>query len=708
MRALYRGRRIGCAGALAAAALPLAAAAQDNDAPTLLSPVVVTGTAQARSELDTPAAVGLVDGIALHDGQPQISLAESLARVPGLAVRERNNYAQDLQIQSRGFGARSSFGVRGVQLRVDGIPVSAADGQGQSSSYLISALDRIEVLRGPLAYLYGNGAGGIVAAWSAAPPESTQLRAQLGGGSDETWRGALAVGGPALDGRAGYRAELAHFRTDGVRPHSSAERTQLAANLQATVGAGQLQLLVSSLSQPEAQDPLGLTREQFDADPEQTDAAALEFNTRKSVEDRVAGLRYSRPLGERSRFEVLTYGSLREVEQFLSIPVSAQQAATSGGGVIDVERASYGAEARYVGSLADVTLSLGLEVQRLDEDRRGYENFVGETLGVRGAPRRDEDNRVEVFDQVLLAEWMPSADWLLVGAVRHSALRFTSDDNYVAEGNPDDSGRRRYDETTPAVSLQYRLGESSRVYASWGEGFETPTVNELSYRPDGGGGLNLQLDAARSRTWEAGYKQQLGSRGLLSLAVFDTRTRDEIVPALNSGGRTSFQNATGGTRRRGAELAADWTIAEDWSVYVAGDWIDAEFRESFSYQSRGDTVTVDAGNDLPGVASQSAFAELGWRRGRGGWSAFLEGRYADEVPVNDVNSDAAGTYAVLGARLIYGAERAWGSYRVFLRGENLLDRDYAGSVIVNEANGRFFEPAAGRGVFAGLELQFAL
>ncbi|MEQ1438852.1 TonB-dependent receptor [Fontimonas sp. SYSU GA230001] len=694
-------------GACCGLVLMVAGAVRAQELPAELSPVIVIGTAQPRSEFEMPASAARVDANALHDGRAQISLAESLARVPGLTVRERNNYAQDLQIQSRGFGARSSFGVRGVQLRIDGIPVSAPDGQGQSSSFLISSLDRVEVLRGPLAYLYGNSAGGVVAAWSVPVPAATELRAQLGADGAGTWRMGGVAADSFLDGRLGYRTELARFRGNGERPHSAAERTQFAGQLDTGFGGDrQLQLRVSSLMQPEAQDPLGLTRAQFDADPQQTDASAITFDTRKRVEDRTVGLRYTQPLGAGQRLELTGYGARRGVVQFQAIPKSAQQAPTSAGGVIDFDRDSVGAEGRYVLSLADWTLSLGLQAQALDEDRRGYENYVGDRLGVRGALRRDETNRVKVFDQVLLAEWQMTPDWLLLGALRHSALRFASDDHYVTDGNPDDSGRRGYDATIPALALQYRLSDDDRLYASWGDGFETPTINELSYRPDGSSGLNLDLDAARSRSAEAGWKRRLGSSGLFTLAAYETRTRDEIVPALNSGGRTSFQNARGGTRRRGVEAAADWRFAQDFSATLAAEYLDARFRDGFSYSSRGSIVTVAADNRLPGVARSNAFAELGWRRGRSGWSAFVEGRWSYDVPVDDVNSDAAGRYGVLGARVIYARSAGWGEYRTFLRGDNLLDRDYAGSVIVNEANGRFFEPGAGRSLFAGIELTF--
>src|SRR5215510_13845376 len=90
--------------------------------------VVVTGSLRAQRVLDAPYAIGVVDAQALRDAGPMVNLSEALARVPGLTVANRNNYAQDLQISSRGYGARAGFGVRGLRLYTDGIPATMPDG----------------------------------------------------------------------------------------------------------------------------------------------------------------------------------------------------------------------------------------------------------------------------------------------------------------------------------------------------------------------------------------------------------------------------------------------------------------------------------------------------------------------------------------------------------------------------------------------------
>jgi iron complex outermembrane receptor protein len=669
--------------------------------PTPLPPLVVTGVPSPRPESQMPASIGVVDTDDLHVARPGFSLAESLERIPGIVANDRQNYAQDLQIQSRGFGARSSFGVRGVQLRLDELPVSAPDGQGQSSGFLIAALDRVEVLRGPLAFQYGNSAGGVISAFSREPPAAPTFGASIGAGADQTWRFAANAGGQALDGALGYRLDVQRLTTDGSREHSAAERNQIATML----SWKELRLYVNTLSQPRGDDPQGLTREQFESDPHQAAPSAKTFDTRKTVNDRNAGLRWSHAFGDAGALDVDAYGGHRGIVQFQSIPKAAQSAPTSPGGVIDLARDTLGGETRWRQRLGSWTVRAGLQLQSLGEDRRGYENFVGDTLGVPGALRRDEHNRVGNFDQFLTVEEELSQRWHLLGAVRHSRVDFESDDRFISDGNPDDSGQRHYAATTPAVAVQFLPRDASNLYVNWGEGFETPTFNELSYRPDGSSGLNFALDASRSRTLELGWKEALAPGQLATLALFDTRTRDEIVPATNSGGRAAFANADG-TRRRGAEASVETSLPADLSLQVAADYLDAQFTSAFTYVANGAPVTVPSGNRIPGVARAHAYAELAWRRARNGWSAALDARHSRAVAVNDVNSDAAPDFTVAGAYVRYERPASWGRIATFVRGDNLFDEDYAGSVIVNEANGRFFEPAPGRGWFAGVEVAF--
>jgi len=393
------------------------------------------------------------------------------------------------------------------------------------------------------------------------------------------------------------------------------------------------------------------------------------------------------------------------VLQFQSIPKAVQTAPSHSGGVIDLGREGYGADARYRRQFATGRVSAGLQVQTLHEDRKGYENFQGDVLGVQGNPRREEDNKVGNFDQFISGEWPMAQGWSLLSALRHSSVHFDSRDRYIGTGNPDDSGSKNFGATTPSAALSFRAGADDRLYASWGRGFETPTFNELSYRCDGGSGLNFALQAARSETSELGWKRAFARGGQFSLAAFQTLGENEIVPASNSGGRACFQNA-GGTRRQGVEASLRFTLPAELSLMLAASTINAEFREAYRYTAAGATQTVARGNRVPGVAGSDAYAELAWRRGLPGWSAGLDLRHSADVPVNDINSDTAAAYRVVNVRLVYARPADWGGFNGFVRVDNLLDETYAGSVIVNEANSRYFEPAPGRGWFAGIEFDF--
>ncbi len=654
----------------------------------------VVGAAQPLRGL--PGSVSVLDAAALRDGQRRVNLSESLQRVPGFTALDRQNYAQDLQIQSRGFGARSTFGIRGIRLIVDGIPSSAADGQGQAAAFPLSSLDRIEVLRGPLALQYGNAAGGVVLGLSeldALPGPSFDAWI----GSDRSRRASLRVDGGESGDAWRWRATGSAFSTDGARPHSAARRHQFnAIGEWSPRDSERLRVVYNGLRQPLAQDPLGLTRAAFARDPGSTDAVASAFDTRKTVREDQFGVDWRRERAGALELRATAYRTDRAVEQYLAVPAAAQSAPGSAGGVIDLQRLSTGidAAARWRGERG--SLAVGVEAVRLDEDRRGFENFVGDRLGVRGRPRRDERNRVDVVDLYASADHRFAEDWTALSGVRRSTLRFDSDDRYFANG--DDSGGTRDANTALSFGV-VRAFARGEVYASYGRGFETPTLNETAYRPDGAAGFNRDLGASRNRAYELGLRwRSVDASQRIEMALYRVDGEDEIVPALNRGGRASFANA-GATRREGIEFGASGDLGAQWRYAIAANWIDARFVEGFVFVAQNDTRVVAAGNRIPGVPRSDVFAELEWRSGDGRWSSALEARMVGAIAVDDRNSDAAERHARFAWR---GQWRARDSgWHAFWRIDNLFDRRYAGSVIVNEANGRYFEPGAGRGFSLG-------
>jgi iron complex outermembrane receptor protein len=536
---------------LAAQGAAQAQSAPSPDPATLVR-VLVIATRAPGAMVRTPAAVSVLDGAALDTRGNGATLSEKLAGVPGVLARTRQNWAQDEQISIRGFGTRASFGIRSVRLYVDGIPATMPDGQGQVSHFPLGDAARIEVLRGPFAALYGNGAGGVVLLETQDGGAPTRVGVDASIGSFDTARVGANLRGGAGD--VDYAIGASRFATDGYRDHSRATRTGVDAKLRMPLGDGRLTLVANAFDSPDTLDPQGLTREQVEADPRQASAGALRFDTRKSARQTQLGAVY-----ERGGLHVLAYGGRRHVEQVLSTPPEAQRSPLSAGGWIDLDSPFAGIDARWRWhrELASRPLDViaGLDVEQQRQSRHGYENFVGDAVGLRGALRANQQDRVRSLEPYLQATWDIGPAWSLSGGVRASRITFESDDAYVTAGNPDDSGRVRYSALSPVLGATWRPVRGVSLYGSLGRGFETPTFNELGYRSDGGSGPNFLLRPMRMRNAELGAL--LARDGLRAeLAAFESDTRDELAVNTSVGGRTSFRNA-GPTRHRRRAARAD-------------------------------------------------------------------------------------------------------------------------------------------------------
>jgi iron complex outermembrane receptor protein len=691
----------------------LALASVSAAAQTLPETVLVTATRTEARPFDLPASIDRISGDEVRAGRAQVNLSESLGGVPGLLARDRQNYAQDVQISVRGFGARSTFGIRGVRLYVDGIPATLPDGQGQISNVELGSVERIEVLRGPYSALYGNASGGVVQLFTEAGQGAPRLTLSSAAGSDGLLRlGAQAAGRAGEgSGAVGYTVGASRFSTDGYREHSAT--TRWLGNAKFTLqpdDASQLTLIANSVALPRAQDPLGLTRAQAQASPRGVDPSALAFDTRKTVDQSQLGIVYERRFAGVGRLQLLAYGGHRNTEQFQSIATAAQASALHPGGVISLGRDYRGLDARWaadatVGSVP-VKVVAGLAWDALKERRRGYQNFVGSVLGVKGALRRDETNRVSSADPYLQASWQLAPQWTLNTGVRRNSVRFSSTDGFIVGSNPDDSGGARYGATLPAVGVMFAASEVLHVYATAGRGFETPTLNELAYRSGGGTGLNFGLQPAVSNSVEFGVKARPAGLGDWTAAVFQTGSSHEIVTQTNTGGRATFQNA-GATRRSGLELAWSRRLLGDWRLQAAYTLLDAVYRDAFTTCTATPcavaNVLVPAGSRMPGLARNVGYAAVNWAP-PSGWRGGLEARTLSKVFVNDVNSDAAAAYAAASAHLGYLLQAGPLALNAFVRVDNLFNRRYTGSVIVNEGNSRFFEPAPGRSALASVSV----
>jgi len=678
------------------ALLMLISAAAAAESPVELAPVVISGSRSEASGFDLPFSVDSVNARDIHEGQPAINASEVLQRVPGLLVQNRQNYAQDLQISSRGFGARTAFGVRGIKLIADGIPASTPDGQGQAATFDLDTAERIEVLRGPMATLYGSNAGGVIQLFSRDGEGAPKLSAgSFWGNYGLNKQLVSAEGGNA---KAGFLLKTSRVDTNGYRQHSSALREQNFAKLTLRPDdKSRLALIYSDLNQ-QSDDPQGLTWNAYQTRARSAPNVAFQYDTRKSIDHRQIGVNYERWFGD-ARLQATLYQGKRRVVQYLAIPPGAQTPATHSGGVVDFERDFHGGSLRWLQPVAALPGAFewiaGIDYDQSKDDRQGYENFIGGQLGVKGRLRRNESDKVQSLDPYLQANWQ-LGDFHLQAGVRHNALKVKVDDRYLANG--DDSGSRRFRKTTPAVGLLYAFTPELHGYFSAGRGFETPTLGEMAYAPTGG--FNLGLSPSTSTQLETGLKAQLGRTGL-NAALFQIKTTDEITVASNNGGRTSYQNATR-TLRRGLELSINSELTDDLTSQLAYTRLSATYDQDFIAGGN----LIRKGRHLPGVAEQTLYGELAFRPQEGATLA-LEGFFRSKLYVEDSNQQkAAPGYSQFNLR--GRLEQSFGglTFGQTLRVDNLSGKQAIGSVIVGQAQGRYYEPAPGRTIYAGLDLTF--
>lgn len=696
------------AGSATLAPHVFAAESADLAAGQLMDTVVISGSRIAHPSQEVPASIDVVDSARIQDGQIRVNASEALAAVPGLVVQNRQNYAQDLQISSRGFGARSAFGVRGVKLISDGIPASMPDGQGQAATFNLDTAERIEVLRGPFSAIYGNHSGGVIQLFSRDGQNPPSVELNVTGGSYGTSKVDLSAQGQA--GGIGYVLDGSRFRTDGFRDHSDATREQAFGKITVKpTKDSKLTIVANSLHQGNTQDPLGATWATFAADPRAGEVDATDtqnpkrtlaerYNTRKSIDHQQIGATYEQSFGD-DRLHVMVYGGNRDVIQYQAFTKGFQAPASHSGGVVDFQRQFYGIDTNWlhVNQLAGGKLSttIGIDYGRSSDDRTGYENFIGNSFGVKGKLRRDEQNVVSSLDPYIQAEWQ-SGPWLLSAGVRYSKMKVAVDDHFLSNGN--DSGSLEFSHTTPVLGLLYKLTPSVNVYASAARGFEAPTLNELFYSGTGGG-FNFNLKPATSTNLEAGVKARINNNTHVNAAVFQIKTNDELVVDKSSGGRTSYRNA-GKTLRQGMEVSLDSNLPYGFTTKVALTSLHAVYDQAFG--------NVREGSRLPGVPSANLFAELAWKDTLDRFGAALESVASNQVYAEDSNSEKpAPGYTVFNARV--NAKQNVGNWRFkeFARLNNLFDKTYVGSVIVGDSNKRYYEAAPGRNWLLGVSAQYS-
>ncbi len=660
---------------------PVSAQMQNDD---ILDEIVVSATRRETSVRDVARSISVVGKERIQRGTQQLGLDEALAAVPGLYIQNRYNFSGDLRVAMRGFGARSSFGIRGIRVYVDGIPETLPDGQSGVDSIDLGSAGRIEVLRGPASSLYGNASGGVISVTSELGDVDPFVEGRVAGGEYGYLQYGLKTAGKLS--KADYLINVSRTELDGYRDHAEFRGTQLNGRLGIPINENDRLLVALNIAdQPKSQDPGGINAAQAALDPSSARLQNVQFDSGETVEQQRLGFVYER---ERDT-GTLTIRNHYVWRDF------ANKLPFSGGGAVDLDRFFYGLGAQF--SLGDqlpdnVGLTFGIDYDRQDDDRKRFDNNNG-TLG---AMTFDQNESVDSTGIYVQGEYQLSDAWTLSAGLRYDELSYDVDDRFLSNG--DDSGVLDFDQISPSLGVNYRLNEGV-LFASYSSSFETPTTTELA-NPDASGGFNAALEPQLADNFEIGFKNSVGNL-YYEIALFTIDLDDELIPFELAAfpGRDFYSNA-GSSTRDGIETAISWAHESGLSVDASFTWSDFEF-DSFVDDNGNDF----SGNKLPGLPEQ--FGYLGFTyTAASGFSGTFETIYAGDLYANNANSAEVSGYTVANLRLNHEFESGQWLIRPYIGINNLFDEDYNNNIRINAFGARYFEPAPPLNFYAGVVINF--
>ncbi|MBU3584637.1 TonB-dependent receptor [Polynucleobacter sp. AM-26B4] len=662
----------------------------------LLDDVVVSSNRQEQKSFDAPASLQAVSREVIEDAGPQVNMSESLNRIPGVVALNRQNYAQDLQISIRGFGARTTFGVRGIRIIADGIPATIPDGQGQSATVSLTSTERIEVLRGPLAQLYGNSAGGVIQTFTREAPDHPELLVQGHTGSYGTnrtdWQYADKVG------KFGLVADYSTFKTDGFRQNSQAERNQFNGKLTYQHNdQTKLDFIANIFDMPYGNDPAGLSQSDAITTPEKSSRVE---NQRKIIKQNQVGTVLTHAIDGVSKVSGRAYGGNREMTHFNNFTVGSPS-------WVGLNRDYYGLGLSY-SSKTNLLGKNTLWVAGFDFDKSTEISQAGDATSNNAeklnSNTRNEERTAQNTDFYAQGNMFLSEKWSILGGARTTKVKLASTN---LAGTPASLGEVTFNAINPVIGVTYHASEHMNIYANYGRGLETPTLAEMSYDLSYNNTFNTALKASHSNHYEMGLKWVPNNRSRLDLAAFYVQTSDEIITYGSSGSKTAYTNSPGGTTRSGLELSYQNQFSSSMKLNITGTLIDAKFNENFTYGSS----TVNAGNKIPGIPNGMAYSSIQWSgtdfqrnkyRQVMGTLATFELITAGANHSRDTNAESlkAGGYSLYNLRLAHRVDINSMTLTGYGQLNNLTDKKYIGSVIVG--NSTPFEPAPGRNWMVGL------
>ena len=647
---------------------------------------------------ELPFAAGRVGRDEIQLARQQLGLDEALATIPGLFFQNRYNFAQDLRIAIRGFGARANFGIRGIRIFADDIPLTLPDGQGSVDAIDLGSAGQIEVIRGPFSAVYGAASGGVINIRTEDGPETPFVSGRLNLGSYGYRQVQAKAGGQS--GPWNWLANVSTTRLDGYRDHSEYRSDLLNSKFRYDFNDGsRLTLLISAVDQPEAQDPGGLNAPEVAGDRRQAAPRNLLYNAGEALDQQTLGLAWRKSINKTQALMLRTYTVSRNFSNRLPFAVNSN----GQGGSVDLDRkyAGLGGNYRWTSSLGGNMGSdpdgrtnqfvLGFDYDAQRDLRKRFAN----NQGMLGDLTTNQDEDVTTAAVYVEDVWNITQVLALTLGARYDEIDYEVKDRTGKGG----SGQVEFSELSPMAGLLWSIKPGVKLYGNISRAFDPPTTTELA-NPEGSTGFNQELDTQTATNYELGMKGSLAVGAGYELALFHIDVKDAIVPfELAGSGQSFFENA-GRSTHRGVEAALSMELLPGLTGSVTYTWSDFTFDEF-----RGVDGEVFDGNTIPGIPEHLFNIDLAWSHATGfytGWDLLYAGSfYAD-------NANEVGTGDYLVSNLRAGYRRAGEHWEIspFIGVNNLFDEKYIGNVRLNASFGRYYEPAPERNVYVGVLIRY--
>jgi len=630
-----------------------------------------------------PAAISVYQATVNDATRQQLSLQEYTQQTPGLFAQNANNFAQDLRISIRGFGARSAFGIRGIKLIVDGIPETTPDGQGQLDNLNLGIIDRIEVLKGPSSSLYGNASGGVISIETIDEVKQTfsNWKATVGSYGFQNYQATAGI----KSGKASYIFHGNYVTSDGYRDQSGFQQYNFNAKANFKISDKfSLKALVNYSDSPQADDPGGINLESVEEDRRQAREQNVLFETGETIQQFKAGLSAIWKLNPNTTAEGYLFYNNRQFEGRLPFEF---------GGLIDLGRDYVGQGANITYSKGKNTLKAGYDFGYQNDDRQRFRNLEG----IQGDQTLDQKERFTNIG-VYVTDHLEIDKWYLTGGLRFDYNKLTAIDEFLDNG--DDSGDITLSALNPSIGASYAFAKAHNVYANVATSFETPALSELSANPSGDQGFNEDLEAQKATNYELGIKGQLTKALSYQVALFHIDTQDDLVPFELAAfpDRTFFRNA-GRTTRDGVEIEGAYSISKAWTFTAAYTFSDFKYDDFTTPNGSFD------GNLLPGIPKHLTNLGLQYRSEKG-FYASVQASLVGKQFANDSNGTTVDGYENINVRAGYDFTYKKIKIRPYAGLNNLLDQEFTDNVRINAFGSRFFEPAPGINGYGGIEIRF--